>query len=978
MKNLKKKLSFAFKNDMIPKMILPLLKINKTSLYLTIGEASTILSHQLQEFLQETHADTPLQLESMIQTVKTYFQNVKNGTLYTCVHHTENIQKILITLSEYLLDTKSKSDLTIIYQELFSAINELACVDDHAYNLNAILIYLSFSNFSVPIRKTLQYIYNKMDDQINSQLLSMDNHVFKGFYDLQSIHSLHFAHIILDDIFNIADGRYKLDSDILISRSHLATEIFKILFKDKLSLQHLLSENNVNWVFNFSEELSCTSLRMGQAHISFQELCKDTDFLNFLVRKEVFSEFQISILSEFDFSGDLQPLYFIKPIAQISTDFGSEKTVYTPLFVELLLEFICDKISPQNHPSSLPPLSSSIFPHKPIPEFILKKVLTLFEDSSRPIFFSYDEISFAFQSKDSEFQQSFFKPYLPLTSLMIARCHPQDAKKIYKKWILPNASASWSHDCLLIMANTNEASIEQIGYKVLFLDEFISETYPFPLINRIIYTNPSTVTVWLQKKNILPKHFYRLSRSSSLHALYKFHPKVFHSWIKQNLISIHDLKMARDSFHNSLFHWIASKDPELLEIWIEHGVITIKTLLKNTNKTGNSVLDWLAKFHSHSLELWVQQNKISASDLVQIRNNLGNSVGHRLANFNPQTLELWLSEKRLSVRLLFSVKDIIEESIINCLMFYNLPTFVSLVERGIISVDDLFLDKNKNGQSIIQLLVKLSNQVLLKWLECGRITIKQFFSNIDNNGNCVVHWISKYNPEIIHVWLSQNLISLNHLMDIKNNLGRSILHMMCMNGVEILGDWLHSNIISARVLLNTKDFSNESAMHYLVRHHPKIIEKWVSLNYLTLPELFTTKDSDDKSIIHFLSQFNPMTLELWMNQGKTTIQQLMNHTSLNMTSVIHWLAQHHSETLELWVSQGFTTIQELSECKNAFGYSVIHWLALHNPYTLSLWVDLNIVSIKNVLDLTTMKYKLSTRQLLKKSAPELLKKWIHD
>ena len=973
-------LPFLFTDIQLDRLVLPLFKIKTQSSATPLYKASFFLYNKLDSFLKKKFSDNPIKLHNSLDKINTYFDQVQSAQVYDNLIHSNKVSDSLCSLTTFLTDLSSDTsfDIDQIFEELFMAIDERACFDDHIYNLDSILLQLSFTQFSAPVRKVIQHIYNKMDDQIRLQLLSLDHNIFKGFKDRQSTHSHHIAILILDDLFNIAGGSLANDADILIKRTHLATTILKKIFDQKLSLGSVLASSDSDWISSLTRDLSCSTSYLGQAYISLQDLIKSTDFLDFLILNKHLTEDQKLFLLDLPENCDQPAIDFLDPLVKVCTKIGQESTVYTRLFTHLLLTFIHQKILPASlSPSPVIPS----FSHSPIPDPLLTKVVSLFANPPSSERFSYSDICTAMRLSNSEFQVPFLKPYLSLSTLMMAYCQPSHAVKIFNNWLSPKGSLVSTRNCLILMGINNHEAVRMIGVSEFLSDKFKSTKTRQPLFFRILLDHPNTIKEWLEKKIISSKILSSIKTdfdNSLLHVLFHHYPQIVESWFNLNLITMSDLIDSKDCLGSSILHRVSDKKPLLLEQWVEKKFISISKLLKIRNVTGNSVILFLAKYHSKSLETWVENKLVSVNKILYNKNNYHCTVGLILARYNPQTLIRWIQQGVVTIKDLTKSIDKFGDSICHRLAIYNPKVLQYFLIHDHLSFKDLFQTVNNESNSLIHYLVLYSPSIVKSCLDEKRISIQDLINHKNSFDDTALHWIAEHSPSMLIDWIDEQLLSVHELFTIKNKKGNTVMHVLCRIAPEVVADWIRKKWIPIQQLFEVKDNCDYSliyvianskpeilelwinqnlitfsqlvclsppcicaVIHVIALHHPDILIEWIEKGYISPQDFLDTKDSSGHSVAHYLSQQTPRILLFLVQHGYLAPQELLIITDNSNNSVIHWLAKHNPKAIMQWLEDGKITIQELLHSQNTYGHSIIHLLTTYYP---ELVLSLNLTN----------------------------------
>lgn len=993
---LKKNLSFYpsyFLNSIdLENRVFPLLKISKVDNPLSICDSCNFLKIQLDHYLANLNLEKA-ELEFNQSTIELYFRDLINGTLYT---RTEPILNSIIILTTLLSRMSWDNDRNkqFFYQELFYAIKERACIDDHAYNLNKLLLHLNFSQVSSPIRKVVQYLHEKMMNQIHCQVLSLDSNFFNGFYDEQSTHSFHIIYMLLDDIFGIADGRYRNDRDILIPRTELAFEILKSSFHHKLTLKHLLFHPSQNWKDYLAHTLSSSYSYIGEAHISIHDLSEAVDFLDYLIFRNVITPEQSYILKHPSLIENDNELDFFKELALISTEIGEEKIIYTPFFAELIMQFIFEKIMPNNLTLNCND-SNSLFTFRALPKLLLEKVVLFFTSPESFPFFSYNDILMGMKDKDSESYQSFLKPYISLNTLMMAHCDPKYARLIYKKCILPHADLEWVLDCLILMGGNNYLAVKNIGFDDYINSKFHSSQHHLSLLQRMIKKNPQIISQWLKLKLISKKTFFKVisyGQDSVLHTIIQEYPLLLKSWIKENVFNFHELIPIKDEFKASVFHRIAQTSPEILKSLIVDGYITAFDLISNKDIYLNSILHIIAQYDSQTIAYLVQHDHISVQELLTIYNANNHSIAHSLVLRNPEPLTFFLVNKLILIEDLFFTKDNQGLSVIHWLAFYHSLTLERWVDQGLIDMNHLISHRVNHNVSVGHLLAEFNPQTIDHWVREKMLSPRKLLLIKNQKSESIMDWLSHfapyilefciekklinvpellnpqnhdlhsiafclatYNPHIIDAWIQQKLIPIRYLYEYKDKKGNTILHLIARHAIQTLQKWVDQNLITVSKISTINNIFKSSVLHMVTIYSAETFQTWVEKGLITFRELVNVVDSHGMHLFHWVAKKKPSILDVWLETKRTTIDELAKYRNIKGVTPVHYLAKFSCETLDKCVERGDTTVQKLILLKTFSNSSIIHWIGEYSGNTLLRWINYGFVTIQEVSPLKNNK-----------------------
>ena len=900
-----KKISFIqlSTQSSLDNVVLPLITVIHSHHILSIKESCLLLSEQLQAFLQQAHTDSPDELEVSIEKVKKYFEDVQAGTLFPSLAHSKQVQNILSTLASFLCEPNQDVgvDMHSLYGELFLAIDERDCMDDHASNLNSLSVHLSAPLLPSLERKTLQYLQKKLLDLIRDQLLSLDLSTFKGFTDTESSHSVHITLIILDDIYKIAGGKHRNDTNMLIKRTHIAYDILRELFQGKLTIGNLLSTPESNWQTECARELSKTAHYTGDIYTSILEFSESKNFLDYLFHKNFLTKEQRDLFKNPDHLYQEGALDFFKPFADVSSDINTERILYTPLFSEQLLSYIHETILSQYFFEPEIENSDDHFAYDPMPEILRKKIIKLFTHPSSITTFSYDEIFYAIGQKNTELKAPFLKPYISPVLLMIAHCDPKYARKIFKRWLLPYPDSHFTQSSLLLMANINHEAIHKIGIDVLINPLFSYPKTCRTLLQRLIFDTPSIVEALLRKDILHLKFLWKpCPKYSPLHLLYTQHPKMLESWIKKNLIPIDILIKSTDYNGRSVLHWMAEVNPSFLHLLVINNYATPNTLIKVFDFDDSSVAHWLARYGVDILNQWVQENYLSVHEICSLIDVCGRSVLHSLCQYNPQIVALWIKQCRLTVEEMMDCRDDMYRSCLHCIAQYKPELLVLWVEQRSIVIEDLCDIADKLGNTVFHWLAMHSPDTLEFWMRQDRFTFELLCFLRDNKGISVVQSMAQHHPEILLRWVDYGFTTVNEIFEIKDKKGVSVSHCLAQYSPRTLDYWLSSKMLTINDFADLKDNSGNSVFHWLAQHNAKLIDHWIKQNHLKVQDLFWIKTRSGYSVIHWLALYKPRILDKWVSRNWVCAKDLLALKTNSGHTIAYWLKATHPEILSRW------------------------------------------------------------------------------
>lgn len=875
--------------------VLPLLKINQIPIEITTTETYSYLKRHLTNYLDKAYSDEPDKKVVLLGKVNNYFLDIQNNRLYEDKKDNQVVQILLKRLASFMLKYQSDPSINLeeIIQSLFTAINERACIDDHQNNLKGILIHISYFNEEAPIRKILQYLQVKMEEQIRLQLLSLDKNVFKGFWDRQTTHEIHIAKIILDKIFNIADGEYQSNKDILIPDTTFGSQVLKNLFEGKLTLQHLLSELDSGWRECFAMNLSCSTSSIGPIHISAYDLKKSPKFVAYLAKKNNFTEAQVEILLNIDAVENDDDLNFLKPLATINTDIGQESWIYTPLFAEQLVDYLREKNEKSFSEKPLTPITKKEkSTPELIPENIQKKLMKLIATPEKSEKFSYEEIETAMQNQNSEYHQPFLKAYLHPIHLMITYCKAEDAMKVYTKWIVPNSKMLWAQDCLIMMCSVNMNAIHKIGINILNNSLFKATNGELLLIQRIALETPNLLNEWLEKKIISINFLNQLPdniENSALHYLAHYHPSILKEWTDKDYIEINELLLTRNKKGHCIAHILSQFGIELIEKWLEQGQISMEKLLEIRSKEKISILHILAEHHSDILDKWFRSEKITFKTFMQIRDQYNNSALFWLAKFKPEILYDWVKDGLINLQELLKLEETENFTLVSQIIVKNIeiikqwmlegklkmkdllgknpaknfniirtiissaPDFlIWLVDKNYVTVQQLQQKKLLHKTTVCHILASKKVSILEHWVECKATTLDKFLYDKNDNGQTIAHFLIEQNPTSLQKWIDKELLSPKKIKNLKANDGHPLLIWASQYAIELINDWITKGFITIKELLKVKDGFGNPIIFWLTRFSADQLNEWIDNDTLHVKDFINQKNSDGQNISSFI------------------------------------------------------------------------------------------------------------------------------
>ena len=730
--------TFLLGDDSIGASVLPLFGSDVTNIFdRSISEASDILEYWLCQFIHSTDDHSDFSLIENLRTVKDYFLHIRHDTLYFS-NYKEDIHPLLIRLSYKFPAIDHLSESVIDFHELsfpfdianclLSIIIDRSCVGQHSFQLRQLVSHAIVSQFDPSIQKIVDDIYYRMQQKIRLTIDYWDRNIFKGFFDSEAVHSMHLIYLLLDDIFSIAGGSLRYDSDLFLERTPLVRAICEASFSNKLTIQALYSDISDDWLFNFSQYLS-----LGEMHppsdikLSVQDILDSPKFLQFLMSCDFLSQDQLSLLKQTQssfsdsFSFDFSWLSF-------SNFLGCEHTTFNNLFVNLLLNHICHVLNYRFFEAK-PPISTlsdfSSLNTKILREYFLEEV--------KPTPFTFSDIDLLRQlsTPNSEYCKYFIKPFFDLSMFMISHCDPVDAKSIFYHELSLHTHEEWCFNTLFMMLLSNSsATLELPAHRVLS-STGISRV---PLLIRLIKEEPQTFLFyftqdWL-KLNMLftvdvspyPSAFHFIVKNSpellnslihndidaSLIACYKFRHRltIFHLLAKDNPQSFLNLLSNKPfllSRMSSLFtskdytplHYVVNSDESSFYNHVIAGTIPFRFILSlNSNYSSPSFLFWLAKKHPKVLfDLFVNHG-VSTTFLSYFSDKNDDTIYHILAKYNPSTFSQLIKEGVLSVYFVGSLKNIARYHPFHALSKYNKPYIEDLLSNRILTASILnsFMD----------------------------------------------------------------------------------------------------------------------------------------------------------------------------------------------------------------------------------------------------------------------------------------------
>ena len=753
-----------------------------------------------------------------------YFESISKGTLYDC-HYQSTLHPLLIKIAMLLAKLKfSSSNFINIVERLSYAIQNKSCLDQHRDDLRRILIFDLIQTFDPPIRPIIESIYHRMDSQIQFTLSSWDHTVFYGYRDMQSVHSEHVVYLLLDDLFGIAGGTLSNETDILIRRTHLARNICRSCFNNKLSLKSLFSFGDVSWQSYFSKLISCgKSSFPSDFKLSVQDILDSPHFLSFFISTGVLSDSDLSFLKTIDFSTESDTLRFDFSWLRYSNESFVEETTYSELFVTILFTYIQDVFTKDMYrvsPGSSFSESSYFSDFDLLIENKLIQQYFLAVDDKEP--FTLSEIQFAFRTTDNKemYTRPFLKPFLSLYAFMIANCEASDASLYFDEILFPSYSSSWSFDCLSMLLCTNPSISDYLPLDKL---SFFSNSSHMSLPHYFCKYYSHIIDYWVCSRLLSIKVLDSTKMnggSSILFPLAQFYPKIYCPIIKKNRFILPFVDYDRDSFHTSSLHILSRNHPDSLYDLISNGFISLSFLSSLKDADGYTIFHWLSKYSPSILCNLIINNVLSLPVMARFIDNDCSTPFH------------WLA-------------------------IYHGTVFFNLICNYSPSLNFFKSHFDRMGVTPFHLLAHHFPRILYTFFveDTSLVTDVGFIQ--DFNKNTVFHWLVRFNPQIIYDLIETFPESIHIFGFFNNSRDCSLFHSLLIRHPEVFYDIFSKLPIKLSTWYLFRDSVGNTVFHLLARYYPDILIRILDSQFVTIKQLDRVVNADCLSPIHLIRFYYP-------------------------------------------------------------------------------------------------------------------------
>ena len=758
----------------------------------TIEQACFHLKNWLKSYVTYYHSkdmSSSINLYDSYNRIDSYFSRIDSGTLYL-IPYQSYIHPLLIKLSLMLPSgvpfTPFPSFSLDVLSPLFFAISSYRCLDQHRDSLRRILNSQISHFFDPPIAKFVDLIYFKMESQIQLMIQFWDNTLFKGYSDTQSLHSNHIVYLLLDDLFHIGAGSFSLEDDILLDRSSLGLKICKACFEGKLTLKHLFSDGQDNWMLHLAKQLS-----LGPESISSdlkftpKDILDSPHFLSYLNRIKALSSFELTLLSScFDPNED--DVFFEISWLKFSNVIGEEEISFNELFVTLLLSYIRDTLSCYSEDSffTFPSiqLTNSINP------LILNKVLFHFSsvDSSN-IYYTFEEIRDGFTSEDSQsdYYKPFLKPYLRLPHFMAAYCYPDDVSELFHKFLYPHRKKQWVFDTLIFMFVVNPKAAMNL---------------PFTLLLSV----------------------YNDKNQSLLYSFTARFPDKILNFLENQFFPLEYLVTKVDSRSEPPLYWLAENRPDILLkilIYIESSLTIVGSFKDYQNKT---FFHFLARYIPELFYNIINEIPNSIETLSVFRDLDDCNPFYILAEYNPKFFRRILSDSPKPKWLFIKNKDKKNQTALHHFCIMSAECFAKCVLESILPIEFLVMITNSvDGSCFVHWMAQYSPDALSFLVEESHDMLSLFSELRTNEGLTVIHLMFKYCKGVTYTLFTHHMDKLRPIIDICDQDSISIFHTIARDNGSFFNFLFYKDILSFdEIVSKICSVTLDTPFHWLARYNP--------------------------------------------------------------------------------------------------------------------------------------------------------------
>ena len=823
---------------------------------LTIEEAIEKLKYWILKYISEKEDLEEKDTETLVKA-ENYLEKIEKGTLYS-YSYKEQIHPLLIKIVENIelsyANEKEKGNDKI--KELLGIIENQQCIDQHRYELKNMLPLPCLKNFDQAIKKIIYNIAEKMTYQIEAEEENWSKTVLNGFHDEQSVHTKHMLYLILDELFGIAGGTLLKEKDILIKKTALNKKICENCFKNKLTLDHILSDGEDNWKESFAKQLSIgDGSRESDVKLTLYDLCKSKKFLAFLEEKGAITQDEINRMEEINES--VEDIKINTELLKFSNIEGEEYVIYKEKFVELIIEYIYteltrDLIIKEKEKVLKNKEEDDTIIERKLEEKIIKQY---FEGSQKKEPFTKEEIEKLIkEGNEKAYTQIIIKPYLRLETFIIANCEEKSVVEIFDSILWKQKNQKWVMDCIMMMFTTNlKSGLKLDRDKVLQIRdekgktvwELLAEHYP-ETICRLIeadYINTEYIQNELEDTQKIILHIIAKyspinieglikrgyvdntslvkirdrNESTLLHILEFYGGKNLTRLIEGGYIKPEDLN-AKCSQGFTVLHWMVVDNKNLLTKLIKDGYITTQILINSKDKKGNSVLHWIVKEHTEIIIDLIKEDYLKLEDLGKAKNIYGNSAIHLLGQINSDKFMELIKESKESARKILSIKNNENQTVMHCIAQYG-PQHIETLIKEPFNLKDLMISvKDSKGRCPLHWVAEDGGDTICELIQKGIIPAIYLLNIRDNDGCNLVHRIALYNIRALQKIIEEEIIPKRMLLRCKNEEGETPVHILS-NQLENLFELIDKKIIDERELINTKNIYGDTVLDRIVEQH---------------------------------------------------------------------------------------------------------------------------------------------------------------
>ena len=843
--------------------------------------------------------------ENILSLLYDYFNKLRSGTLFA---NQDSLKPILISIADQLPPFDSNLDshsVSHILSPFLSTLQGMACLDQHRDELRSILTVSSFSCFDLPIRKFVHWAFNLMDEKINDILNSWSRSAFNGCPDEQSVHSKHILYLLLDDIFHIADGDYKTESDILISRTLLGEKICKRCFNDILSVDDLFSEGSVSWHEHLSRVLSIgVNAPFSSLKFTTQDLVDSPSFIRFLQKSGYLSNDQLTQLkksADYNCSDDLK---FEFSWLKFSNILSEEETVYSSQFSLLLIQFIYQTLHEPFDLSSVPSCESLSSSAVELDSVIVNRLIDqYFLELSPKQPFSFSEI-FEVMNVDSSsyvYHRPFLRPYIHLTTIMIGNCEASDVLDVFNNILFPLRNYSWSFDCLLLLFTINPVASSQL-----------------PL---------NLVSTFKNKKGFTPLHSLALSN-----------PDIFCNFICSSPDILSSFQSVLDVDKNTPFHLLAIYSPNIFIQFVSHHISKLDVLGSFRNRFNHSVFHTVSIYNPSIFYLFLLKSSSSISNLYHFKGNNAVSPFHTMVHYNPDCFFKLFEHIPNFFELLTGSFSPNEYSIFHELAHHHGHLLKQLILDNYVCVDFLKTHVNASLETPFHLLACFYPDILFDVKDC--IPSSVLYNHLDCFKNSVLHFLAIHNGDTFLKFISHSSDLIPLISNLSNSFGVTPFKYLSQCHTEVFDSLMQSTVLHPFSLLSVLDLSYDFSFD--------------TFRYFThkYPSLFTSLDSIPSSFLDtpffWLIRFRSDIVKCCLTNNPHISSVISHYKTTDGDTVFHMMARFNSSLLYSLLRTKFVSVRFLQSLSNRFGDTVFHVLARYDGKVLNRIINNKLNRFKDM------------------------------